>query len=308
MMNVTFDDRDSTFIYSDGWFRAGTYNATSVHDTGTLSSSSITNVSVTFVFPTPATAFYYYGIKRCCGGSYLICVDCDPNNRQFVTINAVDPTDGGQNPPVVLYSQQFSQAGVHEVILQNQPDPAFNGNSQITLDRFELTVPDPGSPQSSPSTSNSLSSPISSATTLLSPAGALVDHSSSSALILPIVGGVLGGLFILLLLVVIWILLRRRRRRLDSDKDEHLPGMVESQLQMPRRADTWTTFTATTTISSTESRRELDAGRVVNYLSAEETLLPPAYGQVFDPANGSPQSRNLPPVPSPSVASSKTGS
>jgi hypothetical protein len=33
---------------------------------------------------------------------------------------------------------------VHEVILQNQPDPAFNGNSQITLDRFELTVPDPG--------------------------------------------------------------------------------------------------------------------------------------------------------------------
>jgi hypothetical protein len=45
---------------------------------------------------------------------------------------------------VVLYSRKFDEAAVHEVILMNQPDPAFNGNSQITLDKFLLTVPDPG--------------------------------------------------------------------------------------------------------------------------------------------------------------------
>ncbi|KAF7338224.1 hypothetical protein MVEN_02047600 [Mycena venus] len=147
--NVTIDDRDPILNYSPGWFRTGTYNASSIGQTGTLASSSITaGVNVTFVFPklsdvAPATEFFYFGVKRCCGGSYLICIDCDPNDRQFETINAVDPLDNGKNPPVVLYSRKFDDAGVHEVILANHPDPAFNGNSQITLDKFLLTVPDP---------------------------------------------------------------------------------------------------------------------------------------------------------------------
>ncbi|KAJ7446826.1 hypothetical protein B0H11DRAFT_2248592 [Mycena galericulata] len=144
--NITYDDRDSIFDYSPGWFRTGTYNATSVGQTGTLASSKITSgVNVTFVFPTPATDFFYFGMKRCCGASYLICIDCDPNHPQYITINAVDPTDNGQNPPVVLFSKSFDVAGVHEVILMNEPDLAFGGNSEITLNRFELTVPDPSS-------------------------------------------------------------------------------------------------------------------------------------------------------------------
>ncbi|KAF7305075.1 hypothetical protein MKEN_01222500 [Mycena kentingensis (nom. inval.)] len=141
--NRTYDDRDTAFKYSDGWYRTGTYNATATGDTGTLASSSITSgVNVTFVFPVPATAFYYYGIPRCCGGSYLICVDCDPNNRQFETIDGVQPTDNGQNPPVALFSRTFAEAGVHEIILANAPDSRYNGASQITLDRFVLTVAD----------------------------------------------------------------------------------------------------------------------------------------------------------------------
>ncbi|KAJ7219367.1 hypothetical protein GGX14DRAFT_560455 [Mycena pura] len=157
--NVTIDDRDSILHYSGGWFREGTFNATSVGETGTLASSDITSgVNVTFVFPSPATEFFYYGmqvdislnaipltyiaLQRCCGGLYLICVDCDPNNRQFETINAVNPTDNGQNPPVVLFSRKFDVPATHEVILMNSPDSAFGGKSQITLDRFVLTVPD----------------------------------------------------------------------------------------------------------------------------------------------------------------------
>jgi hypothetical protein len=207
LMNVTYDDRDSVFKYSPGWFLTGTYNATSVGQTGTLASSDITSgVNVTFVFPgtrslfpyphftdrflvqllpqnsfilelsaaVEVRAFFVFSSKKESLvyanffffsrhiAAYLICVDCDPNDRQFVPIDAVDPTDDGQNPPVrlliragaviahlspqvVLYSQKFSVAGVHEVILMNQPDLAFGGKSQITLDRFELTVPDPGS-------------------------------------------------------------------------------------------------------------------------------------------------------------------
>ena len=47
-----------------------------------------------------AVAFYYYGIPRCCGGYYAICVDCDPNNPIFTHIDAVNTSDDGQNPPV----------------------------------------------------------------------------------------------------------------------------------------------------------------------------------------------------------------
>jgi hypothetical protein len=48
----------------------------------------------------PAIAFYYYGIPRCCGGLYGICIDCDPLNPNFIPIDAVNRTDDGKNPPV----------------------------------------------------------------------------------------------------------------------------------------------------------------------------------------------------------------
>ncbi|KAJ7905595.1 hypothetical protein B0H14DRAFT_3542630 [Mycena olivaceomarginata] len=162
--NVTYDDRDPILDYSSGWSRSGTFNASSTakpHNWWVLSYVRIA---------APATEFFYFGVKRCCGGSYLICIDCDPDDRQFETINAVDTSDDGRTPPVVLYSRKFDEAGVHEVILMNQPDLAFGGNSQITLDKFLLTVPDPAGVETSSSstipTPSSVSSPSTSGTNL----------------------------------------------------------------------------------------------------------------------------------------------
>ncbi|KAJ7449902.1 hypothetical protein FB451DRAFT_743445 [Mycena latifolia] len=278
--NITYDDRDAVLDYSPGWFRTGTYNATSVGETGTLASSSITNVNVTFVFPTPATEFFYYGIKRCCGGSYLICVDCDPKQRQFIPINAVDPTDNGQNPPVVLYSQKFDTAGIHEVILMNQPDPAFGGNSQITLDRFDLTVPDSAAVVQPTSSTANLSSPTPS-----SSAPAVLSNSSStsaSTYLAPILGGVLGGLVILLIIIGIWLFVRRRSRR--PVYNEEASGNQAQSLWRPNTSYTTMSRPTTTITSTTVSRREIDAGRIYSYSESADDPLPPEYGQVFNTA------------------------
>ncbi|KAJ7343396.1 hypothetical protein DFH08DRAFT_872597 [Mycena albidolilacea] len=298
--NVTYDDRDPILDYSSGWFRSGTFNASSTGETGTLASSLITTgVNVTFVFPTPATEFFYFGIKRCCGGSYLICIDCDPNNRQFETINGVDTSDDGKNPPVVLYSRKFDEAGVHEVILMNQPDPAFNGNSQITLDKFLLTVPDPTGVETSSSstipTPSSVPSPSTSGTNL---------EKASRPMLAPILGGVLGGLAVLLILLGIWLCMRRQSRRPVYSAEEQASGpnlIAQSPASESIRGPS-SRFTASTGIGSVatfstaavSSRREVDAGRIDDYLSSPEDTLPPEYGQVFRPNRAS-RSHSLPP-------------
>lgn len=48
----------------------------------------------------PANAFYYYGMRRSRGALYAICIDCDPNKPIFESIDAVNATDDGTNPPV----------------------------------------------------------------------------------------------------------------------------------------------------------------------------------------------------------------
>ena len=119
--NLTFDDRDeSHLVYESYWFHEGSWNASHVGKTGTLSSTELVDASVTFTFPgmtlelsgtlerptlnipytEPANAFYYFGIPRCCGGLYAICIDCDPNSPNFIEIDAVNASDDGQNPPV----------------------------------------------------------------------------------------------------------------------------------------------------------------------------------------------------------------
>ncbi|KAJ6547657.1 hypothetical protein B0H19DRAFT_278257 [Mycena capillaripes] len=280
--NVTYDDRDPILAYSPGWFH-GTFNASSIGQTGTLTSSSITTgVNVTFVFPTPATEFFYFGIKRCCGGSYLICVDCDPNNRRFETIDAVDPTDNGENPPVVLYSKKFPEAGVHEIILMNQPDPAFGGNSQITLDKFQLMVPDSAAVETVYASTPSFATQ----TPLASAALAQANSSSSTTKLVPILAGVLGGLTFLLVLLGIWLLLRRKIRRpvYSEEQASATSPQTESLWRTNPRFTSFTGSTTTATISTfVSSRREQDAGRIDNYLSSEDTL-PPEYGEVFRPA------------------------
>jgi len=209
-INDTYDDRDMTDLkYAGFWFNTGSYNASSVGETGTLSSSSDIHANVTFVFPVPAVAFYYFGIRRCCGGLYAICIDCDPNAPIFDTIDAVNRTDNGENPPVVLFSKTFDQPGIHEVILTNMNDSRF-GTSQITIDRFVLEVPNdnpvilPSSTPSPPTSSSSSSSPSSSPSS--------VKTSSSSSDIAAIAGGVAGGVVCLAILLGILFCIRRRRR------------------------------------------------------------------------------------------------
>ncbi|KAJ7774486.1 hypothetical protein DFH07DRAFT_100799 [Mycena maculata] len=289
--NVTYDDRDPILDYSGDWFRTGTWNATSVDETGTLASSSVTSgVNVTFVFPTPATAFYYFGIPRCCGGEYLICIDCDPNNPQYITIDGVNTSDNGQNPPIVLFSKTFDVPGVHEVILANEPDLRFGGNSQITLDKFELTVPDADAVTTTTATPLSSSAPLSTGATL--PVAG--SSSSSSSPLAPILGGVLGGLVLLLIILGIWFLLRRRSRR-PAYNAEQAPDHQEQHLWQNTSRFTVSTNPATmfSTTTSAPSRRELDAGRIDDYSSPDDTL-PPEYGQVFSPAD------SAPPLPGPS--------
>ncbi|KAJ7632709.1 hypothetical protein FB45DRAFT_512531 [Roridomyces roridus] len=210
--NITFDDRDTThLIYSppNGWF-LGTYNATSVGQTGTLATSKLTNgLNVSFLFPVPATDFYYFGIKRCCGGLYSICIDCDPINPKPITIDGVDPTDNGQNPPVVLFSRHFTVPGIHAVALANTDDQRFGGNSQITLSSFVITVPDTDT--STTGTSSSSSTPAS--TSGGATASASPSSSPSSSNLPGIIGGVLGGLAFLLIVAGTWFWCWRRSRR-----------------------------------------------------------------------------------------------
>ncbi|KAF9559488.1 hypothetical protein CPC08DRAFT_708788 [Agrocybe pediades] len=196
LRNISFDDRDVSLKYQGSWFNTGTYNATSVHQSGTLSSTNSVGASVTFTFPQPAVAFYYYGIKRSRGGNYSICVDCDPNNRVFLNIDGVNSTDDGQNPPVVLFSTAFPTPGVHEIILVNDEDSRFpGGNSQITVDRFDLEIVDPNAvPTPSPSPVDHPTSTISSAgpstTSSTNTSTTSTSSSSTSAAIgsLPSVG------------------------------------------------------------------------------------------------------------------------
>ncbi|KAJ7597763.1 hypothetical protein C8J56DRAFT_327993 [Mycena floridula] len=297
--NISFDDRDTDHI--------------SVGQTGTLSSSNAVTANLTFTFPTPASAFYYYGIPRSKGGLYAICVDCDPNNPNFIQIDGVDPTDNGQNPPIVLFSMQFEVPGVHEIILTNQADPRFDGNSQITLDRFDLQVGDPDAVTDSPTASIFATS---AATPTTSPSKAL--SSSSTTSIVPIVAGVVGGVVLIAILALICILLRRRRKRSESnflptsELQYQYPPQVPSNLtqpyflsQDPMMTQTQTSltssqaplrhhhapsqslssFTTMTTSSYRGPRRELDAGRVLSEDEEDEQpTLPPDYQEVFSAA------------------------
>ncbi|KAJ3576069.1 hypothetical protein NP233_g675 [Leucocoprinus birnbaumii] len=230
--NTTFDDTDTThLIYSPGGFwNHGTWNASSTGQSGTLSTSNVLlDANVTFTFPEPAIGFYYYGIQRSHGAVYGICVDCDQNALSFQTIDAVNTTDDGRNPPVLLYAVHFDTPGVHRIILQNQPDTRFpNNNSQIDIDRFELEVVDPNAPSTltvtaSDASASSISQPTSPPST--SPSSI---PSSTSKNIGAILGGVLGGSALVLIALAVWFLFWRRNRfrrnTINHDGFDPAPG------------------------------------------------------------------------------------
>ncbi|PBL00289.1 hypothetical protein ARMGADRAFT_1159642 [Armillaria gallica] len=287
-INNTYDDRLTDVLkYAGYWFNTGTYNASSVGDSGTLSSSNDPTANVTFVFPVPANAFYYYGMRRSRGALYAICIDCDPNKPIFESIDAVNATDDGTNPPVILFSKSFEQPGTHEIILTNQNDTRFSGgNSQITLDRFVLQVVDNSATAPASSTSTSGPSTSSSATSSSAPAASQSTIiSSSKPPIGAIVGGAVGGIAAISLCLIIWFFMRRHHRAQQEpnvpDVSSYTSPYQPSPFILPRENTstpsdrpkghirTPTTYTTTDTTSDYASRKANGASVATRALASD---------------------------------------
>ncbi|KAF9270873.1 hypothetical protein L218DRAFT_1072216 [Marasmius fiardii PR-910] len=330
--NITFDDRDSRLQYAGFWFN-GTWNASSVHQTGTLSSSNDPRANVTFNFPQPAVGFYYYGIPRSHGGFYAICIDCDSDapRSEFEPVDALNNTDNGANPPIVLFSRVFDTPGQHVVILTNQNDTRGTppGNSQITIDRFELEIID-----DTPAVTVTSSNPE-------SPTNSGLNSSTSSTPVGAIVGGAIGGFLaaVILLGLIFFCWLRKKRRRESRGETFHPSRTVEPYpipFNQPKNSQittnppsnpatdpdgslatspyfstvisSYTAPSSSAPSSSThasssnqsssrrtrrERRHEVDAGPVVEDDGGDEGTLPPLYEQVFQNGRRNTVSRSL---------------
>ncbi|KAJ4485564.1 hypothetical protein J3R30DRAFT_3440465 [Lentinula aciculospora] len=333
-INQTFDDRDTTDLhYAGAWPspQTGSWNATNVGESGTLSSTEDIRANVTFIFSIPANAVYYYGIPRCCGGLYAICLDCDPNNPIFEMIDAVNTTDDGKNPPVVLWSKTFDTTGIHEILLTNQNDSRF-GHSQITLDRFDLQVSNtapvvtsfiseaPSSPATSPATSFA---PL--ATSSVSAIAQSKPSVPEGAIIGAIIGAIVGVTGLIVILMV-WIFWRRQRRSralddqglrmaqtpfythsvappgvgpyiITDNTSKSISSINTSKRRAPHLSDVYTPVASSSSASPARPRREIDAGQIPHDLSDGETL-PPEYDQIFRRA-----AQNVPPMSSENLAS-----
>ncbi|KAK0194612.1 hypothetical protein F5146DRAFT_1036704 [Armillaria mellea] len=263
--NVTIDNTQisDNLKYLGFWTNNGSYH-TNTGESGTLSSTKDPTANVTFTFPEAANAFYYYGIRR-------------PN---FVPIDAVNRSDDGTNPPVVLYSKTFDKPGVHKVTLSNQNDTRFaGGNSQLTVASFVIQVEDVSASASVSSTASTASSSIS-ATSSIAPE-ASQPSTTSKAPIGAIVGGVLGGIVAISLCFIIWFFMRRRHNQ-HSTQPEHdntNASFYTSPYQyspfIVPRTTTPTAYTVTDVTSDRTSRKtnrtSVVAGASVSNLSSGRT-------------------------------------
>ncbi|KAL1726865.1 hypothetical protein EV714DRAFT_286917 [Schizophyllum commune] len=299
--NITYDDRDTTDIhYNEYWFITGSYNASSVGETGTLSSSLSPDAALTFTFPEPATGFYYYGMLRSGGGLYLICIDCDPNDRLWDRIDAHNASDDGRNPPALLYSKTWDNPGVHEVILQNTNDTRFNRyNTQITLDRFILTVEgdDADEPEATTASGSTSATSGSSATPLSSSTSSTPSTSSSattaalpprSKVNVGVIAGAVAGavVFLAVTIALLWWCCRRRRqsRAETTPKDDRPRSPSQPLPYMKGRPPSLTTRSTTPGLSpfvgrdhppSTGRKRAESDSRSPSTSSAPATRRPP---------------------------------
>ncbi|KAK0447083.1 hypothetical protein EV421DRAFT_1928590 [Armillaria borealis] len=114
--HISYDDRRTDVLkYNDQWFNTGFCNASCTGETGMLTSASNYSARVTFAFSDPANAFFYYGIRRCYGGKWAICINCNPADPNFEFINAVKPLDDGKNLSIILFFKNFDKPGIHTV-------------------------------------------------------------------------------------------------------------------------------------------------------------------------------------------------
>jgi len=171
----------------------------------------------------------------------------------------------------VLYSKTWGTPGIHEVILRNANDTRF-GNSQLTIDRFELeTVVDRGtsdekeSSSSLPSVSSTSSSGMQMPTIPISQS----SNSTSDSPVGAIVGGTIGSLVIILLVALTLWYFSRKKKRADDEKGRVTAFIVDTRSNPGFVSD------SKAEIPYGQRIRERDAGPV------RIDTLPPDYEQVF---------------------------
>ncbi|KAK0445727.1 hypothetical protein EV421DRAFT_1794469 [Armillaria borealis] len=292
LLNMTYDDRLTDVLqYVGSWTNNGSYNASNVGESGTLSFTKDSTARVIFTFPVPANAFYYYGVRRCCGGVYQICIDCDdPDSFNVEKVDAVNETDDGKNPPVVLFSKSFDKPEVHTITLVNHHDKRFGGNSELTLDRFVLQVE---TPVFALSGSSSIS-----ATSLIVPEASQPNTTSSPTSGPPIgvIGGVLGGIVAISLCLIIWFFIRRHHtQRTNMHTPTAYTVMAATSDYTSRKTDRASVVAALSASNASPGRihpssrmvsrerlprHEIDAGRV-DVDDGDFGTLPPQYEVVF---------------------------
>ncbi|PPR08005.1 hypothetical protein CVT24_003756 [Panaeolus cyanescens] len=203
LQNKTFDDRDSHLTYQGKWFLQGAWNAPGVGQSGTLSSTNDLTSTVTFTFPEPAVAFFYYGMQRSNGGLYGICVDCDPNNPNWVSIDALNRSDNGKNPPASSTATSTGTSVSSRNTDSNAPTTPLSVTTlpAVTTDGVipGTTTPLPGTGVIHPG-SNSTNGPV-------------TAGREGPISIGPIIGGILGGLALILALIsfAYWYISSRRK-------------------------------------------------------------------------------------------------
>ncbi|KAK1229299.1 hypothetical protein PQX77_007644 [Marasmius sp. AFHP31] len=286
--NITYDDRNTTLNYGGFWFHEGTWNASNVDQSGTLSSSNDPNATVTFDFPVPAIAFHYFGIGRSRGGLYGICIDCDAENPRFQNVDGLNVSDNGRNPPVALFSKVFDTPAKHVMVLRNQNDTRRipSGNSQMTIDRFVLEVIEDSPPPVTPQPPSPLPT---------------TDSGNAKPPIGAIVGGAIGGLVLTVILTAIGFRYRRRRRnhlsRLVSmhNDNEASPSAVvpypqrhpsfskEKRLKASLSLTSESTDSSRSSLSTTTDSHSRRDSEITGSTPIEDegSTLPPLYAEVF---------------------------
>lgn len=133
----------------------------------------------------------------------------------------------------MLWSKTFDTNGVHEILLTNQNDARF-GKSEMTIDRFDLQVPNTAAEKV---TLNASSRPS------VTPE----PGSSSSVPIVAIVGAITGAAVIFIGLL--WFLLRRRHQKRLAQEEfiqpRPDPQINPSPFRDPPSIPTNTAFTTT---------------------------------------------------------------